>query len=187
MKYFNYKKSIKDQRGIALFIAVIAVSAMLLISLAISDISYREQVISFAGRDSKVAFYAADSGIECAIFHDWGRGETGNFEFATSTNFTGHQTVSGIHCGNLAIQADVEGRSGNVATTTFYFNISQTPKACAVVQVVKWSNDGGLNVNTKIESRGYNNTCKDEGATYTPRLSDESPRNLERSFKMSYP
>jgi len=181
MKNSRYKK------GIALFIAVIAVSAMLLIAFSISDISYREQIITFAGRDSKVALYAADSGIECALFHDWGRGLTGDFEFPTFTDFSGHQSIPGMHCGGREVPADVEGNNGFAATTTFYFDVSLTPKACAVVQVVKWSNDGGVNVNTKIDSRGYNNTCKDEGPTHTVRLSDYLQRNIERSFRMSYP
>ncbi len=166
----NYKK------GIAVFIAVITVSALLLIALAISDISYKEQLISFSGRESRVAFFAADSGVECALFHDLKGGADGLFKFAVP----GGEALGVINCNGGEILSVIGGSS--VVVTTFYFNVPDSPKSCAIVRVSK-TDAGAGDIDTKIESRGYNNNC--EGPPSNPAVS-EGPRNLERSFEVTY-
>ncbi len=184
----NYKK------GIALFIAVIAVSALMLISLAISDISYKEQIISYSGRDSKVAFYSADAGLECSLFHDLKGGTDEQFKFATSSNSV---SMDSLYCvtdasGDLKeITPILEAANSTTATTTFYFNVSpeldgENTEVCTVVQVVKrQSTLDPAQINTKIESRGYNNIC-DAGKNPGEYDLVEGKRNLERSFRVTY-
>lgn len=159
------------QKGIALFIAVVATAALFLIALAISDISYKEQIISSSGSASKVAFYGADSGAECALYYDL-KGPNG-FLFATTSP---NQTAD-FECNGQMTNPVTESIAGS-ATTTFYFNVSNSPKSCTVVTVAKWQ--VGSLIRTKVESRGYNNTCS--GGP----LPDESLRNLERSFRVTY-
>lgn len=179
------------KKGIALLIAVVAVSALLLISLAISDIAYKEQVISYAGRDSKIAFYAADTGAECALFYDLkggGDGLDGAFRFATSTD--SEDMTNNLVCREHPTNAHIAS-TGSAATTTFYFNVSDpeeeeptVPYACAIVRISKVVS--GNNVKTRIESRGYNSLCDINGASSNPSLESGSLRNLERSFQISY-
>ncbi len=175
-----------NKKGVALFIAVIAVSALMIIAAAISDIAFKEQTISYSGRDSKVAFYAADSGMECALFYDLKGGNDGLFVFATSSGGVRTPTLSGCTMGASGNPIPITPRTQSIsdaATTTFYFNVDSAPadsaKACVVVEVSKTLKPGG-SISTKIESRGYNNYCT--GHAYP----DEYARNLERSFRVNY-
>ncbi len=60
----------KNKNGFTLFYALLVISIILSISMAIAEIVLRETVISGFGRDSLIAFFAADSGVECALYWD---------------------------------------------------------------------------------------------------------------------
>jgi len=190
----NYKK------GIALFIAMIAVSALLIITASISDIAYKQQIISYAGRDSKIASYAADAGAECALFYDLkGGGGTvdpaDSFRFATGQGADDSSVTPDFECNDNNTNAHTSPFDGVAITTTFYFNVSDpddvqgdestVPRACAIVEVEKTLVVGG-GINTEIRSRGYNNLCDIVGPTSDPQLETTSIRNLERSFQINY-
>ena len=57
----------KENKGIALFFAVVIVSVSLAVALGLSDLVVGELFISRDNRDSQRALYAADSGIECML------------------------------------------------------------------------------------------------------------------------
>ncbi len=171
---------IQTNRGIALFIAVIAVSALFLIGASISDLTYKEGLISYSGRDSKIAFYAADTGVECAMFYDLQGGYTGAFAFATSTGSIS-TADDNMLCNSSPVNISVQD-SATAATTTLSFE-SYDPNVCTVVVVSKYRS--GSAINTKIESRGYNNEC-DNSLTGADRGPERNIRNLERSFVVMY-
>lgn len=177
MNFLKNKKNKK--RGIALFIAVIVSSAILLITLSIADIAFKEQIISYSGRDSKVAFYAADAGLECALYHDVKKAD-----FAFAKNSTNPQ-VGAIRC--ISETGDpvftTVTPSATAATTFFFFNpvISQwSSKSCAIVFVEKTLVGAGPEIHTKISAYGYNNTCDTNGTVVY------APRNLERALEVNY-
>ncbi len=64
-----------QERGFTLFYAVLVASLLLALGLAIFNITYKELILSSGARESAVAFYAADAGLECALF--WDRKYTG--------------------------------------------------------------------------------------------------------------
>lgn len=176
------KKNRRENGGVAIFIAVIAVASLMLIATAISNLSYKEQIISQSGRDSKVAFFAADSGMECALFHDLKGGVNGLFTFATlSDGETGT-----LYCNGDAVSRDTNSVGGSMVTK-FYFNVSDgsgdvTP-SCSFVTVTKTLSGG--DIETVIESSGYNNTCT--GDIANPDIGDENDtRNLERALRVEY-
>lgn len=174
---------VNDKKGIALLIAVVAVSALLLIALAISDIAYKEQILSYSGKESKVAFYAADSGMECLLYHDIG---FPGFFFATSGTDLGLTPAPMPTCNQITPVIQVV-QGPEAATTTFGYNISTSePKACVVIRVVKTTGAEGLA--TKIEARGYNNTCGGvQGCTSNLCTEpDIGLRNVERALRINY-
>ena len=69
LKNFFTKKA-EGQRGIAIYIAVTITAALILVSFAIISLALKQIVISSASRDSQAAFYASDSGVECALYWD---------------------------------------------------------------------------------------------------------------------
>lgn len=62
--------SIRSRRGFTLLIALIFSSVVLVVGLALADIAYKQVVLSSAARNSQVAFYRADSALECALYYD---------------------------------------------------------------------------------------------------------------------
>jgi hypothetical protein len=127
------------KKGFTLFIAMIVMATLLLVSSTIAALAVRGSFIYSTARESQKAFYAADSGMECALFWDV-KSPSGLSAFATST-------VTDITCNNNA-PYPVGG------TDQSEFEISLTPSPlCAKVIVTKLANGS-----TIIESSGYN-TC----------------------------
>jgi len=58
------------RKGFALLFAVFTAGILLLIGVSILSISLRELSISQSAKDSQLAFYAADSARECALYWD---------------------------------------------------------------------------------------------------------------------
>jgi len=146
-------------KGFTLFIAIIITGALLLVAAGVADLAVRQSLISSSGQESQNAFYAADTGMECALYWDI-KNASGYSAFSTST-------VSSITCNNSGSLLVGGGGSANPAST-FTFTLTPDPY-CAVVTVEKLAD-----LSTKIESKGYN-TCD---------LSN--PRRVERAVRAVY-
>jgi hypothetical protein len=67
----NMRKNIlKNDRGVVLLIAVTISSLVLVIGIGIISIITKEIVLSSLNKNSQAAFFAADSGIDCAMHWD---------------------------------------------------------------------------------------------------------------------
>lgn len=180
-KNYNGGKNNKSRgkKGIALFIAVIAVSAISLIVASIADIAFKEQIISYSGKDSKVAFFAADAGLECALYHDV---KKLGFFFALNNSSPQQGDLVCNPDGDVITPMVGVRPTPTAATTTFAFDLEwpggSGGKSCAIVIVSKIL--VGPDIKTKIESRGYNNTCGENSV-------DPGQRNIERALEVTYP
>lgn len=159
-----------------LFIAVVVMGILLFLSFAVMNITLKGTIFSSSGRDSQYAFYAADAGLECAIYWD---SRFDPSKFATSTSGGAGSPIS---CAGSSIvnSAAIPGTTtptligGTVAnpTSVFYFNLNYGVNPlpfCAVVTVTK-----NTNGTTYIKSRGYN-TCSTSDA-----------RRVERGIEVTY-
>jgi len=171
-------------------------SLALAVGFAIYDLTVREIDLSAAASQSQYAIYAADTGVECALYWDSKAPALNGVSsiFATSTG-TGNAATSGsgTDCNDQNIVSrgtptvpyatSTSGWSAwaitansSAATTTFTLAIPNngTPVQtyCAVVEVGKATISGVLY--TTIISRGYN-TCLSAGVT-----------RLERTLQVSY-
>jgi len=151
-------RRIINNKGFILSFTVLVASIMLAIGLGVFNILIKEVILATAARDSQYAFYAADTGAECALFYD-----TKQNAFATSSDsliYTGTTICAGT---NFTI---VPGEvAPNAATSTF---VLDSPNYCAKVLVAKF--DG----RTKVESEGFN-TCNTGDS-----------RRLERALRIFY-
>ncbi|MBU6491040.1 hypothetical protein KGQ25_02730 [Patescibacteria group bacterium] len=57
-------------RGFTLLIALIFMSVMLTMGLALGSLGYKQQVLASSAVESQYAFYAADAALECALYAD---------------------------------------------------------------------------------------------------------------------
>lgn len=151
----------QTQKGFTLFIAIILIGTLLLIATGVVSLAVRQSLISASGRESQHAFYAADTGMECALYWDV-KNSNGSSAFSTSTGST-------IFCNKDANNPSNQWVVGGSYTSIINY-ISFLPEPyCAVVTVTKY-----LSGNTKIESKGYN-TC-----------SSLDSRRVERAVRATY-
>lgn len=156
-------------RGFTIFIAVIIVGTITLVAAGVINLAVRHLVIANAGEASQHAFYAADSGMECALYWDV-RNPSGRSAFSTST------PTNPITCNNknIIVAPVVNGGTG-FGTTTITFDFTPTDSYCVTVSIAKWYTlSAPRTLRTKIESKGYN-TC-----------SASNPRRVERAVRATY-
>jgi Tfp pilus assembly protein PilX len=183
--------------GFALLFAVITTSILLLVSFVVADLAYKELILTSTGQQSQIAFYTADSGIECALYWDLKNpNNPGISAFATSTPgavtcnsqtvVAGSETTlpsESITCNsqlitvgpNSIIGGPSSVQSGGCAVSIFSINFCSVGSSCSAsgpcAVVVMTKNTNGT---TEIDSRGYN-TC-DTSAT----------RRYERGITTTY-
>jgi Tfp pilus assembly protein PilX len=149
------------EKGFALFMAMILTSTLLLVAAGIVSIATRQAVIASFNSESQYAFYAADTGIECALFWDV-QSPSGISAFSTTT---GTQVFCNLDANNTANTWFVGG--SNVSTIN-YISFQPDPY-CAIVTVTK-----NVDGTTQIESFGYN-TCDSSNL-----------RRVERAVRAKY-
>ncbi len=207
--YFLTKKSTirkrmpNTKKGFALLLAVLVAGVVLSITYLMFSINLKQLSLATAGTNSQYALYAADTGIECALFADNklqnefvtvgdasdGAGDItatqspGNlFSFTCNSLGVAHETLL-ANSGSGWVVANGITYSNNVYVTTFDVGGGSSP--CAAVTVSKYilrvpndpNNPSGPYTEygkTKIESRGYN-TC-------TPT----DPQRVERGLEVYY-
>lgn len=170
-------KKFQKQKGITLFIAVVIMGILLFITFVVANITIKGALFAGSGRDSQYAYYAAEAGLECALYWD---SKPAISAFATSTN------GSPINCagsGDINTGQSVNGSSTAVTriggggnsnpTSVFGFTLDKqggnTVPYCTIVTVTKRPD-----MTTYIKSRGYN-TCV-----------TGHPRRVERGIEVTY-
>ena len=154
--------------GYALLLSVIVSSIILAIGLGLLSILEKKIILASTTRDSQKAFYAADSGSECALYWDRKHQGFGSTVFATST--FSRPPGSGVSCNSEDIAGSwvISDVTATAAKTSF--DLSFTNGSCSRVLVEK-ANEGRQTI---ISSRGFS-VCD---------LS--SPRVVERAIRVFY-
>jgi Tfp pilus assembly protein PilE len=160
-KYFIKLKN--NQSGFVAIFAVLIATIILAITLGVANVSYKEVILASSAKEANFAFYAADTGLECALY--------GDFKLQTFNNGT-----------NLTC-ADVNIDPTNVLITTFQLDMeSAAGPLCSKVSVDKDFIIDGESY-TKIESKGYNMSCTD--VDQIPITNNA--RAVERALRATYP
>ena len=126
-----------ENGGFTLLLSILVVSVILSVSLGIFDIMTKELKLSGLGRESQIAFYAADAGVECFFYWEIKHPNLDDsaFNAANTINCAGNSVANNF--------------SGNISS----FTLPLSNNSCAKVKVTK----SGLT--TTVESRGYNTAC----------------------------
>ena len=156
---------IPEPRGFTLVISLILTTVVLSVGMALTDIAVKQLQLSSSARNSQIAFYNADSALECALYYDQ---KINAFYYNESQNIS-------ISCNGVALSSFsslsnyAETQSGAVRTTTFSTPCADGSGVTANITILKRSS--GV---TDIYSNGYN-TC----------ISSD-PNRIERGLKISY-
>jgi len=187
----NHKKT--GEKGISIIYAMLVSSVVLAVGTAVASIAAREVTLSSFSRESQAAYFAADAGINCALWYDLKLAGFPLGAFSTTTTQT-------ILCNGRSF-LNMGGATPSTFTVCFSDSASTgmtdasfRPSYSAVVTVSKTYVDdpvvndsdapptgcgvvnGGCDdyIETKIESRGYN-SCD---PTYV--------RRVERAIRVTY-
>jgi Tfp pilus assembly protein PilX len=153
----NSYSLIHRQSGFAMLFSVLVSSLILSVGLSIFNLTLKELVLSSSGRESQFAFFAADSGAECALYWEF----KGVDIFATSTSSrTPNPATPQCNLQNINITPTTS--DGTSATTQFSFTLPPADAGCSaagpnVIVTVSKVDNAGI-ISTTIDSRGYN-TC----------------------------
>lgn len=148
----------QNNKGFALLFSVLLASFLLTIGLSIFSIALKELAISTAARQSVRAFFAADSGRECAIYWDIKAG------VVTSKNRGGEK----IKCWDSEITMTSGNENGpwystipSSITDDPSDNVFLTDDGQANFNVEITKTETGNNIITTIISRGYDSDSDD--------------------------
>lgn len=154
------------KNGFALLLSLIVTSILLVVGLGVSGVAFREIQLSGFGNQSEIAFYAAETGLECGMYWDKVMAPVLTDD-GDDTNDNASVFVDGspvpppISCNSVDITpSPLIDSSGD----TVEFNLGSGNTPCAEVDVTKIeeaSHPGSLAwAKTTITSTGYN-TCDD--------------------------
>ncbi len=149
-------------RGFTLLFAVLIGSLLFTVGVAIANLAVKELALSAAGMASEEAFYAADTGTECALY--WDLRVTGVFP---KSAFDAKNAKSSIKCNSANVDLSHDSVEDDAATTTFSIMLGS---GCAEVTVGKTRSG-----RTIIESRGRND-CG----------TNDNPGRVERALRVRY-
>ena len=171
-----------NQKGFALLFAVLMSSLLLTVGLSIFSIALKELSISTSGRQSQYAFYAADSGRECALYWDKKAGGVPTLD--------GGEGVSGMLCNGQVFIApenretyidfgSISNESGKISLsdnsvadfTSPWFNVAITK--C-------WKNVGSVSCDTTQATNRILTTIQSFGHDL------DNDNKLERAIKQTY-
>lgn len=169
------------KKGFTLFIAMIVSSLLLGIGFSLGNIILKQLQLTSSGKESQIAFYAADSGAECALF--WDR-KIADGSSQVEGSFKPAGTLD-VFCGSAtggAVASKVQEYNPlfpTQATTTFHVDYTDTGGtavfACAIVKVIK---NGPY---TTIDSRGYNAPFDSVAGCDL-----SNPRTVERGLRVNF-
>ncbi len=160
------RSTLHDARGFTLLYAVLMSSLLLTIGLGIFNITIKELLLSSAGRESQFAFYAADTGAECALYWDF---KFDSFGTTSDSAITCNGVLMGGTDPGTPYSNTCCGGAGPNVASIFTLDFAPEPY-CVTVYVTKLEGPD----RTTIESRGYN-TC-DPG----------NPRRVERTILVTH-
>ena len=73
----------RNEKGFTILLAALVTSLVLTLGISIFSVAQKQVILSSLGRSSQYAFYAADTGAECALYWDV------RFDYFSSTSPSG--------------------------------------------------------------------------------------------------
>lgn len=180
MKNTKYKiQNTRYKDGFVSLFAVLISLIILAITIGISNIAYKENVLAFSAREGSYAFFAADTGLECGLYQD-----------SLGSVFVSVPTNPNFDCADIQITPNQNVITGEY---TFQFEIDMDNKSrCVEVSVDKdvliddlYNPDPAAPQisATRIYSNGYNINCADVDNI----LDIPNNRIVNRLLRATYP
>lgn len=173
----NILNKFNKNKGFVLLFSIVVSAIVLAIALGVSNIALKEINFSTSGQSSGESFYAADTGIECALYYDL----TLTQSFGGPTEVFGTPVEDVVtKCGGTNLDLN-DGSGTQIDPWEFVIPaLGEFGNSCAVVEMYRY-NVGGVE-HTKITSRGYNlGGHTDDCTPATP-----TSKRVERVLEVNY-
>lgn len=159
----EYRIPRSGESGFTLLLAALVSSIVLALGAAIYGLAVKELQLSSLGRDSQYAFFAADTGAECALYWD--------------IRYDYFATSSPVGVSPKCDEEDIVA-TGRSATYPYTMSFQFQPGSyCTLVTVTKSQDAVSGIVSTVIHADGYSVNC----AGYA-----SNTRALQRSVELHY-
>jgi hypothetical protein len=163
-------RKIEKEKGLAILYSVIVSIIMLSVATSISSIALRQTKLSSTGRESQYAFFAANTGIECARYLDLQNFADDKPAFATSSNSA--STIINLTCNDQPLSVNFNSSESSPTNGVTDFQFTLEPEADREYLVkVKVSKTA---TSTLITSRGFNTA------------DTNAPNAVQRGLEMFY-
>lgn len=137
-------------KGFVILFTILVSTIIMLIGLGIYSIATRETVLSGTAREAQYAFYAADAGVECALYAQNldNTGSGGSLHIDANSN-----GGAPFDCGTGQVVITGQG----TVSTPFEFSlvVDQNQKTCAKVSMLDSTSLAGSPIR-RVLSQGYN-------------------------------
>lgn len=179
-------RAMRTDRGYTLLFAVLTATLVLGVAVFIVGVSRKQYELSVSARNSIYSFFAADSGMECAINPgNW----TNSGGFASTTGGTlrcagGTATFSAVSPVVIAPSSILTGTPTNPVrqqqgiVSLAFNNGTVTTKTCAIITLTTGLDPASNQPTTVIDSRGYN-LC-----TAVPAVDTTNSGTVERALRL---
>ncbi len=146
------------ESGIALFIAIIFASVVLLTGLTMASFGYKQVILSSSTVSSQKAYYSADSALECVLYADqqlyaFKNGASGTIYCSGGSHpFTG-ATITGYYKYTIT---NIKNASINVCADAVVYKTKSTPYKTYIFSTGYYNVDqaAGCSINTHTTVRG---------------------------------
>lgn len=153
-------KAQKKRKGFAMLFTVLVITLILSIAISISNLTFKQTILSSLAKDSQISFYEADTAVECGLYYDT---SANLFPLGTDTS----SAPGGIECGDdKFLFLPTESYTDYLV---YAQQVLDSSKPCASIVFDKATTPGF----SLVSGRGYN-IC-------TP-----SPRQVERLLEVRY-
>jgi hypothetical protein len=151
-----------NRRGFTLLIAIILSTVTLTVGLALLDIAYKHIVLATTAKASEVAFYNADSALECALYYDQ---QQNFFDYSSGLPAPG----TGILCNSLQVTNYNRDVSSSIVHITSFTVPCAGGGVSATSTIYKYQTGAST-----LYANGFN-TCN-----------SNDPGRIERGLKAQY-
>ncbi len=169
-KMQNSKSKIwRRGNGFALLIAIIVSAIILTIGLSIVNTAIKEVILASTVRNSTESLYAADTGVECALYWDNIRGNFTKLSAFTQSPPGPSVPPNEIECMGVTVSDIVKGPK-----VSFWLrDVNRLNEPCVLVTVYASPANNDM-MNMLIDSYGYN-TCN-----------ESNQRRVDRALQVKY-
>jgi Tfp pilus assembly protein PilX len=163
---------LKKKSGFAMLFTVLIISLMLAIGLGISDLTYKQTLLSSLAQDSQLAFYQADSGVECGLYYNnsqFSRNTYVSTSAAVAAGDPGGPTASlSLTCGNTPNNMSLVAAQSYTNYFVYQENVAGGTTPCFSITFDKTDP-----VKDSVSASGFS-TCQ------------STPQQVERGLNVTY-